>query len=505
MGIDLVEGAVLAGHFRLERHIGEGGMGIVWAATNTMTLRRVALKVLKGERAADPRVRRRFLREGRAASRVRHPNVVEILDVLELEDGSPTMVMELLEGETLGHRLRREKKLPLDATISILLPAISAVGTAHTLGIVHRDLKPENIFLSREPDGTMRVKVLDFGIAKMDAIEGEPGQTEGLTGTGAMLGTPFYMSPEQVFAEEVVDHRSDIWAFGIILYECLAGFRPTQADNVGQIVKIIATQAIVPLDKVTTGLPQDVVDLVAKMLRTEKNERPQALGEVRDALRRHSDVSVTSFGDPVAKVPSLDASSSGGHGAMKARDLALLIDTHPDGPGGGGGGQTRTRTEVPPEVYSGAIETQNSLGLSLSGRRKPKRLRFYAGAAAMAVLSLGFGAWLELRPRSPAVMGSTAVASPGVPITSLAPPPVREIPPPPEATTVVAAPSETPSAPAALPRTTTGQKPRPKAPVTQSTGVTAAGNVAGAASVAPSGTGGTKPTPPGGLVDKPPF
>src|SRR5262249_38047907 len=146
-------GALLAGRFRLVRLLGEGGMGIVWEATNINTLRRVALKMLKPTGEGDERVRRRFLREGRAASAVQHPNVVEVLDMIELEDGSPVMVMELLEGESLAHRLKRLGALPLGETASLLLPALSAVGAAHAQGIVHRDLKPHNIFLSRAPDG----------------------------------------------------------------------------------------------------------------------------------------------------------------------------------------------------------------------------------------------------------------------------------------------------------------------------------------------------------------
>jgi serine/threonine-protein kinase len=153
---------------------------------------------------------------------------------MELESGSPVLVMDLLKGESLRAKLDREGKIPLHDLANMLIPVISAVGTAHASGVVHRDLKPENIFLAQMPGGVVQVKVLDFGIAKLTSAEGLMAHSGALTGTGLLLGTPDYMSVEQILGEEDVDHRADIWALGIVLYECLRGHRPTAAENVGR-------------------------------------------------------------------------------------------------------------------------------------------------------------------------------------------------------------------------------------------------------------------------------
>jgi len=240
----LAPGLVIAGRFRLEKRLGEGGMGVVWSAVHVVTRKPVALKFLTAAGRDSKHAVQRFLREARAACAVRHPSVVEVHDVLELEGGAPVMVMELLAGETLADRLQRERVMSLPDIARIMVHVCSAIGCAHALGIVHRDLKPENIFLAISPSG-QEVKVLDFGIAKLTASEGDAAHSGAITGTGAILGTPYYMAPEQLFGEKDIDHRADIWALGIIFYEALTGQRPTQGQNVGQIYKIVVTGAIV--------------------------------------------------------------------------------------------------------------------------------------------------------------------------------------------------------------------------------------------------------------------
>ena len=235
MPLDFEPGAEIADRYVLARLIGEGGMGTVWAAEDTQTGDRVALKFMKGN-VVTPEQQRRFMREARAAGAVDHAAVVEVLDVVELEDGSPVIVMEHLEGESLAERLDRHGSLPLGDVATIMQTVVSAVGTAHAVGVVHRDLKPENIFLAKGKDGTEEVKVLDFGIAKLTALDGEAAQSTSLTGSGTILGTPHYMAPEQMFGEKDIDHRADIWAIGVMLYEALSGVLPTQADNVGQVL-----------------------------------------------------------------------------------------------------------------------------------------------------------------------------------------------------------------------------------------------------------------------------
>jgi serine/threonine-protein kinase len=274
-------------------------MGQVWAATHTVTLRTVALKLLSGAPARERELRLRFLREARAASAVVHPNVVRIHDCFELEDGTPVMVMDLLDGETLAQKLAREHVLPLAEAASLLLPVVSAVGSAHAVGVIHRDLKPDNVFLARSPSGQgpggasggVDVRVLDFGIAKLVSLVSPgaaPGDSAGLTDTGAVLGTPCYMSPEQCFGEKDVDHRTDIWAIGAMLYEALAGMRPVDGDGMGQIIKKLMVEGITPLETVAPDVPAEVAELVRRMLAKDRGGRPRDLREVSAVLARHA-------------------------------------------------------------------------------------------------------------------------------------------------------------------------------------------------------------------------
>ena len=228
---DLIAGSVVGGRYRLECVVGEGGMGVVWAATHTLTGKKCALKFVKPGRASDPRTYRRLLIEAQSACAVNHPNVAQAHDVLELPSGVPFIVMDFLEGESLRARLARQRQLSVPETARILLPVTEAVSAAHARGIVHRDLKPENVFLERAPGDEDRVKLLDFGIAKRahDLLEAGAGQvtqeSHGLT-TFSALGTPSYMAPEQRARGTNVDGRADVWALGVILFECLTGTRP---------------------------------------------------------------------------------------------------------------------------------------------------------------------------------------------------------------------------------------------------------------------------------------
>jgi hypothetical protein len=271
-------GTIVGDRYELVRPLGEGGMGVVWEATHTTTHASVAVKLLKPSVWPRRDLRARFVREARAARAVRHPNVTQIHEVLELEDGAPAIVMELLEGETLAQRLRRSARVPLAEMAPILLAVVSALEAAHAAGIVHRDLKPDNIFLSKRG-----VQVLDFGVAKMNSFADV--SDAAITPTGAMLGTPHYMSPEQVFAEKDVDHRADVWALGVLIYECLAGVRPTDAPNVGQIIKRITQDDLPPLAEAAPWVPADVCRLVTRMLSRQRDRRP-SLASIKRVLER---------------------------------------------------------------------------------------------------------------------------------------------------------------------------------------------------------------------------
>jgi len=280
-------------------------MGWVWEATHEFTGKQVAIKFLKGGKEQD---RRRFVREVRAASAVHHANVIDVHDFIELPDGTLAMAMELLRGETLGAVLQREKKIPLAALAQIVLPVIDALDAAHRAGIIHRDLKPDNVFLEKDGDDSdapPRIKVLDFGVAKLTASEGLAARTQALTGTGTMVGTPYYMSPEQVVSEKDLDGRADIWSLGVLLYECLSGVRPTEADNVGRVLKRILTADFEPISTYCADLPADVSALVMKMLAGDRDERTRSLGDVRAVLERYAGETFPRFAPPPS-APAVD-------------------------------------------------------------------------------------------------------------------------------------------------------------------------------------------------------
>jgi serine/threonine-protein kinase len=282
---DLLAGSVVGGRYRLERVVGEGGMGVVWAATHTLTGKKCALKFVKPGRAGDPRTYRRLLIEAQSACAVNHPNVAQAHDVLELPSGVPFIVMDFLEGESLRARLTRQKRLSTHETARILLPVTEAVSAAHARGIVHRDLKPENVFLERAPGDDDRVKLLDFGIAKRahDLLEAGSGQptpeSHGLT-TFSALGTPSYMAPEQRARGTSVDGRADVWALGVILFECLTGARPTLED-------VPAPQKLAErLRQAAQELTPTEAQTLTRLLAAEPTERA-TLEELQVVLRAH--------------------------------------------------------------------------------------------------------------------------------------------------------------------------------------------------------------------------
>jgi eukaryotic-like serine/threonine-protein kinase len=281
--MSLAPGVLIAQRYELIRLLGEGGMGVVWSALHTVTQKPVALKFLKAP--ASQEMILRFIREARAVGSVRHPNVIEIHDIFTLDDGLPAMVMDLLEGESLADKLERSGALAWDELARIMVPVLSAVGAAHAAGVIHRDLKPDNIFLSQLGDGRVAPIVFDFGICKLNPTESLVGNSSALTEAGFMMGTPAYMAPEQVYAEADVDARADVWALGVIMYECATGKRPVEGESLGQMIKIITTGPITPIDHVAPHLPPLFSDLINRMLRHDRNERPADLREPLATLR----------------------------------------------------------------------------------------------------------------------------------------------------------------------------------------------------------------------------
>jgi len=209
-------GDVVAGKYRVDRPLGAGGMGVVVAATHVELDRPVAIKVLLSGAAKDPDVVARFSREARAAAKIRSEHVARVLDVGLLPSGLPFMVMEYLEGEDLAWRLTQQACLPLPEIAQYVLEACEALAEAHAAGIIHRDLKPANLFLATRPDRSRIVKLLDFGISKSPV-----GAAGAVTSTQAVMGSPVYMSPEQLVSAKNVDARSDVWSLGVVLYEAV--------------------------------------------------------------------------------------------------------------------------------------------------------------------------------------------------------------------------------------------------------------------------------------------
>jgi serine/threonine-protein kinase len=279
---ELGPGAVV-GRYRIVARLGSGAMGTVYSAEHRDLPRRVALKVVRTGVKGESQLAQRLMREARAAAAVVHPNVVTVHDVLTLGDGSPVLVMDLLEGETLRAYLVRHGRMATELAVRVALEILAALEVAHARGIVHRDLKPDNVFLVPEPDGAFGVRIVDFGIAKLTAIDGPLAETAGLTETGMLVGTPHYMAPEQAFGDETIDGRADLWAVGVILYECLTGRLPIEGSHVGQILKRLAQLDLVPLSQALPQLPPSLTAVCDQLL-ADRTRRPAHASEVRARL-----------------------------------------------------------------------------------------------------------------------------------------------------------------------------------------------------------------------------
>jgi serine/threonine-protein kinase len=280
----VVVGQVLAGKYRVERVLGEGGMGFVVAAHHLQLDNKVAIKLLRPELLTNAEAVARFAREARAAVRIVSQHVARVLDVGTLEDGAPYMVMEFLEGGDLSIVLASRGALPVDEAVDYVLQACEAIAEAHTLGIVHRDLKPANLFCVRRPDGTSSVKVLDFGISKITAGFGTNAADHGMTKTTALMGSPYYMSPEQMESTRGVDSRTDIWALGVILYELVAGKTPFQGSTLPEICVRIATQPPVPMRSVRADAPLALEAVILRCLEKDRDRRYADVGTLAGAL-----------------------------------------------------------------------------------------------------------------------------------------------------------------------------------------------------------------------------
>jgi eukaryotic-like serine/threonine-protein kinase len=275
-------GEVLAGKYRVEKVIGQGGMGLVLLAEHLVLNQKVAIKLLHESGLGHTAVVGRFMREARAAVRLRSEHVARVIDVGALDDGRPFIVMEYLEGQDLGDVIDKGPRIPIVSAIDYVLQACEAIAEAHAAGIIHRDLKPKNLFLTHAVHGKPLVKVLDFGISKIDPAH-SPHEMQ-LTKTSEVIGSPSYMSPEQLRSSRNVDTRTDIWALGVILYELLSGRVPFSADTMTELVVVIVTEREPILQQLRPDIPDALAAIVSRCLEKHPEHRFQNVLELAQAL-----------------------------------------------------------------------------------------------------------------------------------------------------------------------------------------------------------------------------
>lgn len=403
-------GQVLAGKYRVDRVLGAGGMGIVVAAMHLQLDQMVALKFIRREALGNAEVVSRFEREARAAVRLKSEHAARIIDVGRLDSGSPYIVMEYLEGQDLSSLLHQQRSLPVAVACDFVIQACDAISEAHSLGIVHRDLKPGNLFLANTSHGQQAVKVLDFGISKSQGL-GDASMTR----TQAVMGSPGYMSPEQMRSTKLVDGRSDVWSLGVILYELVAGRPPFDAETFTALCVKIAMDPHPPLPAFPIVLPAGFETVINRALEKDPVRRYQSAVELAQALA------------PFANAP--------------ARERALRLGTASGGAVPGwpaGAGAVGMGHAVPTTLGGAAQSTGPRTGSSSPGKRRS------IGAVIAAV---GLGAAVMIGGAIALVKSSESSQESQTTIESSAPPPAAA--PPTTSTT----PASTPSTPSTMPAT----------------------------------------------------
>ena len=406
-------GELVTANIRLKLPIGEGGMGRVWLAEHLSLKTDVVVKFMSEDLAEDADAALRFSREAAAAAQVKSPHVVQMLDYGVTENGVPFIVMEYLEGEDLSHRLEREPLAPHEAG-DVVLQLGRALGKAHERGIVHRDVKPSNVFLCDAGDGRIFVKLLDFGIAKSNAGRLLAGKT---TDTGALMGSPFYMSPEQVIGSKELDFRTDLWALGVLGFELATGRRPFDADTVGALALKIHHDTLPSPSDTNTSLPRAVDEWFFKACARDPNARFESAREQAESF------AAALLG---ADAPRISGSLPPVLGkSMLDTDATLALKTKPP--------EAKGRKLL--ATFAVILAT---LAVALIGM---SRVRVSDGPAVPQVMSVPLPApqppvALEPRtktdPQVPPLPGSSAVNKP-LPRPSFSPPvvlPVRSVQPP---------------------------------------------------------------------------
>jgi serine/threonine protein kinase len=298
-------GDVVGGRYKVDSVLGSGGMGMVVRAEHVALGERVAIKLLRPGIGGGDTVAR-FEQEARTVAKIKGDHVARVIDLGTLDDGAPYIVMEYLDGEDLEQRVKRRGALPVDEVIDFVTQACEAMAEAHALGIVHRDLKTSNLFVVRRPDGSERIKVLDFGIAKV--VDRDAGLSNvAATRTFAVMGSPMYMSPEQLRSTRSVDARTDVWSLGVILYELLAGRMPFEGADVLDLYAQIATGAPAPLER--PDLPDGLEAVVLRCLAKSKEDRYPNVAELAVALAQFGPRRVADAAERVVKITEAAACS----------------------------------------------------------------------------------------------------------------------------------------------------------------------------------------------------
>jgi tRNA A-37 threonylcarbamoyl transferase component Bud32 len=362
------------GNYRIVRVLGEGGMGTVYLAEHPMIGKRVAVKMLRPDLGTDPGLVSRFFQEAKAVNEIRHPNIVDISDFGHTEDGIVYFVMELLEGESLRDRLAHLGTLPMEQVVACSRQVVDALAAAHRVGIIHRDLKPDNIFLV--PDGQVvggfRSKLFDFGVAKL--LGDKQAQVGHKTIDGAVVGTPFYMSPEQALCHEV-SAAADIYAMGVVMYEMVTGTVPFHSEQLVILLNAILKQPAPPPSRIRAETPAWFDRLVLRCLEKDPEARPQTMEEVGAVLAAGAtelagspDGGDAALGATMMAPAAVTPSPVAAQPAATARTLAPRQPTM-NGAGGSSPVAAAHSTTVPPR--QSAVGVPRQTGIRVGGLAKP--------------------------------------------------------------------------------------------------------------------------------------
>jgi serine/threonine-protein kinase len=403
-------GDIVAGKYRVERVLGHGGMGVVVSAHHLRLDEKVALKLLHPDALTRPDAIARFVREARTAARIKSEHVARVTDVGELDSGAPYIVMEYLEGSDLADWLVRFGPMPIEQAAEFVLQACEAVAEAHALGIIHRDLKPANLFCARRAAGQPTIKVLDFGISKPGPLEaGWPG---GVTTTTSVMGSPHYMSPEQMQSAKALDGQSDIWSLGVVLYELLTAHVPFEGGAATEIAIKVAMQPPPPIDAYRPDVPPGLQAVIQRCLEKERHARYRDVAEFAAALAEFAPPQARGSVERITRTLK-----AGGAQAQAPLDPAAPLAVRAEPPGSVSATlplpRRHGRRPESPHTAAPAGQTAVALPVVMPPRRSSVRVAVATGLTLGAVGTVAIAVALHRRPSPPlAPRGEVTVASP---------------------------------------------------------------------------------------------